>query len=445
MSKADILRIVEEQGIELVRFLYIDNDGVTRGYSAHRNSLEGDLDSGHAFARVMPVFSALDTLVPGSRYGCVGEVRGKPDLDTFRILPYAPGAAALICDFTDLNHKPLELCARSVLKRVLAGSPYRVNACYENEFYFMKTGDSGEVLPFDSSLCFATPGMNNTHEVVLEITRALESQGMVVEKHYPEYGPGQQELIIRYDEALRAADNQVFFKETVKGVASKHGIKASFMPKPFPGRAGSGAHLHVSLWDGDTNLFYDPARDFNLSEMARYFTGGVLKHIRGLCAFTASIVTSYKRLVPHNWASAYACYGPDNREAAVRVVSGQKGRENKTVNLEFKPIDGACNPYLALAALLVAGFDGIENRIDPGDPTLTDPHDLTGQEKEERGIRRLPETLAEAARALSEDPLFSEKMGDVLVEEYVLAKVFQWNEYNSQITPWEVQHYAEVF
>jgi len=445
MTRAEILETIEERDIDFVRFLYVDNDGVIRGYASHRGSVSGDLESGHAYTVAMPFFSSLDTLVPGSRFGCVGEFRAVPDLDTFRVAPYAPGTATVICDFKTLEHEPCGVCGRSALKDFLRDSGCEVKASFENELYFALEDEQGNLRPYDDSLCFSTSGMNSTVEIVREIADALSAQGVVVEKYYPEYGPGQQEMTCGYAPALRAADNQVIFRETVRAVAARHGIVASFMPKPFQHLAGSGGHIHVSVWDGDRNLMYDADDPYNLSEFGRYFVGGILRHIRSICAFTAATVTSYKRLVPHNWASCFTCWGPDNREAAVRVCSGQHGREQETTNLEVKAADCANNPYLALVAILAAGFDGVRRRIDPGEPALVDPYDMSEEERASRKIERLPQTLLEAAQALRADTLYRDVLGEVFWDEYIKLKEFNWSQYNQQVTPWEIARFAKIF
>ena len=193
------------------------------------------------------------------------------------------------------------------------------------------------------------------------------------------------------------------------------------------------------------NLFYDASDQYGLSQTAKYFIGGVLKHLKAICAFTASTVNSYKRLVPHHWASAYVCYGLDNREAAVRVVAGNKGQEASSFNIELKPVDPACNPYLAVLATLAAGMDGIANHIDPGQPVLQDPHELPEQERQTRGITRLPRTLAEATDALAADLFFKDLLGEVFWDEYIQLKRFAWNRYIEHVSDWEIQTYAEIF
>jgi glutamine synthetase len=445
MTKEEIMKLVRENDIEFTRFLYVDNDGVIRGYMSHRDCLSGDLVSGHAFAAGMPFFSALDTLVPGTRFGCVGELRAVPDPDTFQVAPYAPKTATVICDFVTPEHKPSGVCGRTALKNVLAGSKYEIKASVENEFYFMLPDGEGRYRPFDRSLCFATTGMQSTAPIILEITESLTAQGMTVEKYYPEYGPGQQEIVCRYDTALRAADNQVRLRETVRAVASKHGVVASFMPKPFQNLAGSGGHIHISVWDKGKNLLYDAGAPQQLSEFGLAFIGGILEHIRALCSFTAATVTSYKRLVPHNWASCYACWGLDNREAAVRLCSSQFGREEETLNLEVKVADSANNPYLAIAAIVAAGLDGVKRGLRAVPPVLSDPSDLSPAERAERNIRRVPQTLFEAAQALRENALYREMLGEVMWDEYVMLKEFNWSEYNRQVSPWEIDKFAAIF
>ncbi|MEW5785586.1 MAG: glutamine synthetase family protein [Bacillota bacterium] len=441
-----ILAEVKEKNIELIRFLYTDNDSVIRGYTTTGSELESDLMTGHSYTKGMAFFSALDILGPDTKYTGTGEFSAVPDLDTFRVLPHVPNTASVLCDFVQKDtHEPTGLCSRSILKQYLSELEFEVKIACENEFYLLKRNETGKLVPFDNSICFATTGMNESHNVILTIIRALQEQGIIVEKHYPEYGPGQHEIIIKYDDALKACDNQIYFRETVRGMARVHGLVASFMPKPFEDLAGSGCHLHVSLWKNGKNIFYDPKDEIKLSDTARYFIGGVLKHINALLAFTAPIVTSYKRLIPHNWASAYSCYGLDNREAAIRVVSGMKGKEEKTTHFEFKPADGTCNPYLALTALLAAGMDGIKNKIDPGQPVVGDPDNMCPEERKKRGITRFPDTLGEAIKALDEDKLFEKVFGKEMYKEYITMKYYNWIQFARHVTQKEIDKYAEIF
>jgi len=446
MTKEEILAFVDQGDIELVRFVYIDNDGVIRSYASTTEMLEQDLQSGHNFAVAMPFFSVMDDLVPGTRFGCTGEICGVPDPDSFRILPHVPKTAMMICDFRKkADHSDCGLCPRSFLKTYLDSLDYQVNVALENEFYLVVRDESGNYAPFDQTVCFSTTGMNRQQALVADIIRFLKAQGMTVEKYYPEYGRGQVEIVYRYDNALKTADNQVFFRETVKGVAQNHGVIASFMPKPFADSAGSGAHMHISLCHDGKNLFFDASREYGLSQTAKFFIGGLLQHMKALCAFTASTVNSYKRLLPHNWASAYTCWGMDNREASVRVCPGAKGSEEASFNLEIKPVDGACNPHLAILAALAAGMDGVKNRIDPGQPVMADPHDLDEATRRKMNITRLPRTLGEAITSLEADTFYKSLLGDVFFEEYIMLKRFAWNTYIEHVSDWESALYMEAY
>ncbi len=441
-----IQKIVRERDIELTRFLYTDNDGVTRGYSTTADSLKGDLERGHTYAIAMPLFSAHDDLVPDSNYGPVGELLAKPDLSTFTAIPYAEKSAAVICDFHDINtYEPSPLCPRSALKKTLGKSRYEVTAAFENEFYFLLHDESGNVVSAEESLCFDTRGMNVMNRVILDIIENLKVQGITVEKHYPEYGPGQHEIVTKYADALRAADNQILFKETVKAVAARHGLIASFMPKPFEDKSGSGAHIHISLQENGRNVFYDGAHESGYSDIARYFIGGILKHVEGILAFTSPIVTSYKRIIPHNWASAFAAYGDANKETAVRIIRGLRGNEEKGFNIEFKPADGTANPYLALNALLIAGFDGIRNKIDPGPELTVDPAELSGEELAKRGVRELPKCLGEVITALEGDELFRTELDPILYAEYLKIKKYNWTKYLRHVSQWEIDNFLTIF
>lgn len=443
-TKQEVLRLIEENNIKFVRFYYIDNDNVIRGYMGNAKTMDKDLESGFSIAKAMPYFTAFDHLVPESNFTYCGELRFVPDLDTFRILPYAEKTAGVICDFKTIDMKPSNACARTKLKNVLSESEYDIYVGMENEFYFLKKDANGKYLPADNCLCYSTAGMHLWHDLVLELSEHLEKQGIQLEKYYPEYGPGQQEVVFKYDKALKTADNSILFRETVRAVAAKYGLTPCFMPKPFNNLAGSGAHMNISLWKDGRNIFYNKDDRFGLSKEAYHFIGGVLKHIRSVLAFTASTITSYKRLAPHNWASSYGCYGMDNREAAIRISSSQYKNEEKTTRLEFKPIDPACNPYLAYAAVIAAGLDGIRNEVDPGKPIEIDPGYLSAKERESLGIKPYPRNLFEAMKELEKSTFFRKVFGDEMIDEYIKMKLHDWNEYMMYVTDWELQKYGDI-
>jgi glutamine synthetase len=256
------------------------------------------------------------------------------------------------------------------------------------------------------------------------VVKALKAQGLVVEQVINEYGPGQQEISIRHAPALRAADNQLKLRDTVRGVALQHGLLASFAPKPFPDAIGSGCHVHLSLWDRTTgrNLLYDPQDGRGLSDLGRHFIGGLLHHLPALLALTCPSYNSYRRLQPYAWSSAYTAWGFDNREAAVRVASPFWGREEQSFNLELKAVDASANPYLALAGLLLSGLDGIAQRLDPGAPCHVDPARLSEAEREQNGIRRLPTTMAAVLDNLERDPVLLGAMPALMQRAYLAVR-----------------------
>jgi glutamine synthetase len=353
----------------------------------------------------------------------VGEIRLVPDLETFAILPYVPKTARLLCDMLTLEGEPWGACPRTFLKRMIERgrkAGVTLKAAFENEF----TLATHDRVPLDRSPCFSSIGMDSAAPVMMEIIEALMAQGVQPEQYYAELGPGQQELPVRFADALRAADNQITVRETARGVAWKRGLLASFAPKPFPDQAGNGSHIHFSLWrlkDGK-NHFHDPKGRYGLSDAGYSFIGGVLSHLPALVALTAPSVNSYRRLQPRFWSGAYAAWGPDNREAAIRIPSKRRGLEMESTNLELKPCDPSNNPYLALGGLLAAGLDGMARKLNPGEPALVDPDTLSEAERQRRGIRRLPATLGGALDALERDPVLMEALGPVLAKEYLTVK-----------------------
>ncbi len=445
MTIDEILAKAKKADVKLVRFLYVDNDGIIRARASGINCLKGDVVSGMGGSIAVPFFGVPDTMSPYTRFGAIGELRTVPDLNTFTVLPYARNSASLMCDMRNYEHEDSGQCARTALKRVLKGSGFDIMSSFENEFYLAVENPDGSISPYDHSRIFTSVGMQNAHDVVLDIIEALEAQSITVEKYYKEYGPGQQEIVCRYADALQACDNQVTFRETARSVAQKHGVAATFMPKPFNGAAGSGVHVHVSLWKDGKNAFYDPSRPNCFSELGTNFVGGILKHVKALCLLTSPTINSYKRLVPGAWAAAYACYGFDNKEAGVRICSSQKGREAETLNIEFKAPDGTCNPYLALLGIIAAGLDGVKNKINPGEPLQIEPGALTDEERKARGIVAYPATMKEAIDAFEASTLYREVLGDLFFEEFIGMKKFSWEQYNSTITDWEIQKYLKAF
>ena len=431
MDMQEVLAQVSRDNVRLVRFLYCDHANVVRGKAAHVSGLADFLESGIGLTVAMQAFTLTEHLASGTHLGPVGEIRLMPDARTFTVLPYAQREARLLCDMYTLDGQPWELCPRTFLSEMIdrAGEQgLRVDAAFEYEFYLARQTDDGRFLPADDSLCFSSDGMDRQAAVIGAIVDALDQQDLQPRQYYPELGPGQQELSILHAPILQAADRQIAVRETVRAVALQHGLVASFAPKPFENQAGSGCHVHMSLWNGDHNVMYDRAGQLGLSALGRSFVAGILTHLPALLALTCPSVNSYLRLAPNMWSSAYTCWGPDNREAAVRVASPFRGRVEASTNIEIKAVDGSANPYLALGAIVAAGLDGVKRHLDPGEPLTTNPHDLDEAEREARGIRRFPTTLAEALTELEQDQLLLDALGDERAHEFIAVRRAEWSD-----------------
>ena len=429
----------EAEGISLVWFLYADHGGIIRGKSASAAALPARMVTGIGHTVAMMAMSMLDHLQSVEGMSPVGEVRIMPDPATFVPLPYAPGAAAMLADLVRPGGEPWDGCARTYLRQAvadLASEGFVATAAFEPEFTLGRReaspdGGPDRLVPNDDSLCYSATGFHLAHDYAAELHHALSVQGMQVENYYPELGHGQQEMSVRYAPGLRAADNHVLYRETVRGVAFRRGMWASLAPKPIADQAGNGAHLHVSLreagpggQDGQPGepAFYDPADSNRLSATGYHFIGGLLAHLPALTALTCGSVNSYRRLAPQMWSSAYTIYGLDNREAAVRICSPMRDDPASSVNLELKPSDSSANPYLALGAVIQAGLDGIRRKLDPGEAVNVDPATLTDAERLAVGARRLPASLAEALDALEADDLLMESLGDLRRRAYLAVK-----------------------
>jgi glutamine synthetase len=450
-SPADrVTQAARQAGVRLARFLYTDNGGVVRGKATSVEFLRDRIADGIGLTKAMQAMNMLDQLAPVEGLGPVGEIRLVPDPDTFRVLPYAPRAAAMTVDMLNLDGSPWAACPRSFLKRQIqacAGAGFGVQAVFEVEFSLAARQPDGSYTPVDEGLCFSTTGMTISAKVIDDIVAALEDQGLQVDQYYPELGHGQQELPIRHAPALQAADRQVFYRETIRNVAYNHGLFASLAPKPFPEQAGNGAHIHFSLWDkaGKRNLMHDAQDPQGLSALGRHFIAGVLDHLPALLALTCPSYNSYRRLQPHFWSSAYTVWGPDNREAAIRVPSPFTANKARATNAELKPSDSSSNPYLSLGGLLAAGLDGVRRKLLPGEPVLVDPGNLTDAERAARGIRRFPTTLRDALDNLEKDAVLMEALGPLLAASFLAVKRLEWQSFSKEDTAFEIKHHFWKF
>ncbi|HEV2358196.1 MAG TPA: glutamine synthetase family protein [bacterium] len=414
-------------GVRLVRVAYCDNANLIRAKAAPLDGLEGILKHGVGFTAAQQALSILgDTPLPASGLSPVGEVWLVPDPDTFTVLPYNPGAAMMLGDFQTAAGEPWAHDPRACLRRAAdaaAADGFDVQAAFEPEFYLLRRTPAGDE-PVDRTNFAMTIAHDAAHEVLRDLVETLDAMGLDVALVYPESGPGQFEVSIRHAGALAAADRHILLREGVRGVAGRHGLAASFAPEPFAESAGSGCHLHMSLWRGEENLFYDERDRLHLSPAAYAWIGGVLAHLPALCALVAPSVNSYGRLRPRSWAGAFACYGPENREAAIRVITPRRGPAS--CNVELKTCDGSANPYLALAGVIAAGLDGIRRTLAPGEPVETDPASLPEPERRARGVGPLPATLGEAADALERDTVVQEILGAPLTRSFLAVRRGEW-------------------
>lgn len=441
MDAAELVRTADERGLRLVRFLWCGNDGTVRAKATALAGLEARLRSGIGVTLAMEAMNSLDQLQPVEGMGPVGELRIVPDLETFRVLPYAPRTAAVLTDQLALDGSPAPVCQRSFLKRMEAALAARgpvLRAGFENEFTLAQAVE-GEWRPVDSSLCFSTIGMTASQQYVDALVDALDRQDLTVDQYYAELGPGQQEITTAHAPALQAADEQIMVRETIRGVAATLGLAASLAPKPWPDAAGNGCHIHFSLWDpeGSHNRFYSP--DERLSEEGRAFTAGLLEHLPGLCGLAAPSFNSYGRISPHTWSGAYTCWGYDNREAPLRVPSVFRGMEEASTNVELKATDASCNPYLALGGMIAAGLDGLERGLDLPEPVGVDPATMSDREREARGIVRIPRTQVEALGALEADEVLTAALGETLLRSYLAVRRSEWETYSAEDEAFEHQ------
>jgi glutamine synthetase len=419
-----------------VRFVFVDHAGISKSKAVHRDSFERRADAGVGLAKGVLALDPSGVLHPASGLSPVGECRLVPDLSTLTPLPFARSQAMVSCDMTEPDARtPWDGCPRSALRRVLgqlAERGYRAIASYEAEFYIRGSDGPLDRTPYAGSFALTVAA-----DFLAELAQTLEEMGIRPEQCHAEVGHGNLELSVGEAEALAAADRRVQVLETIRGVAHRMGLETTMAPKPFLDQAGNGHHLHVSVYslEDDAPALFDASGA--LSGAGSGFVAGLLEHLPAVMAFSASSPNSYQRLAPGMWSSAFAAYGPDNREAAVRLVSPVAGAESATANVELKPVDVTANPYLALGAALAAGMDGMERGVNPGEPTTVDPATLSEEERAERGIYPLPGSLDESLDALEKDDVLIEALGEPLVRTHVAVARAQ-AEIAREIPPEEV-------
>jgi glutamine synthetase len=375
-----------------------------------------------------------------------------PDLDTFSVLPHGlfhQRVARVVCNiYEPESDRPFGFDPRFILKKMIDGSKkvlgasVEYNACSEIEFFLFKKDESGNIRRNDDGGYLASPPADLGIDTRLEITENLRNTGIVVEKHHHEVPPGKYELNLVYTDAMRMADTIYLVKLIVKMTAAQRGLVASFMPKPFHDGYGAGLHTHVSLIDHRRvrNLFYDQREKHGISKTAQSFLAGVLAHAKALSALTNPSVNSYKRLVPGWEAPVYLSWARYNRSVLIRVPPGKKMR----ARLEYRPTDGSCNFYLAFAAILAAGLDGIKRKLEPPEPVEEDIYRMDEKQRAEKGIEVLPGNLGEALDEFAKDRYMQESFGRAFCQKFLQLKAKEWRDFNTTVHEWERKKYLDV-
>lgn len=440
-TKEDIQRIVKEKNVKFIRLQFTDILGVIKNVEIPLSQLEKALDN-----KMMFDGSSIEGFVRIEE----SDMYLRPDLDTFMIFPWTAEkgkVARLICDIARPDGTPFEGDPRSNLKRMLkemeALGFTGFNLGPEPEFFLFKLDEKGEPtleLNDDGGYFDLAPtdlGENCRRDIVLE----LEEMGFEIEASHHEVAPGQHEIDFKYANAVEACDNIQTFKLVVKTIARKHGLHATFMPKPLFGVNGSGMHFNLSLFQGDKNAFWDEGADLQLSKTARSFMAGVLKHVQGFTAVTNPTVNSYKRLVPGYEAPCYVAWSAQNRSPLIRIPASR----GLSTRIELRSVDPSANPYLAMAVILAAGLDGVKNELEPPAPVDRNIYVMNGAERKQHGIENLPASLDAALRALEGDDVIKAALGEHIYENFKEAKEVEYDMFRTTVHAWERDQYIKMY
>mgnify|MGYP002616961743 FL=1 len=435
-TKQDVLRLVQEEDVEFIRLQFTDIFGTMKNVAITSSQLEKALDNNCMFDG-----SSIEGFVRIEE----SDMYLYPDLDTLNVFPWRPQqgkVARLICDVYRPNREPFEGDPRYILKKVVkqaAELGYQFDVGPECEFFLYHTDDNGQptTITHERAGYFDLGPMDLGENARRDMVLTLEDMGFEIEASHHEVAPAQHEIDFKYDNALRTADNILTFKFIVKYIAKRHGLYASFMPKPITGVDGSGMHLNMSLWKNGKNIFADSKNDLGISEEAFHFMAGVMEHANEMCLITNPLVNSYKRIVPGYEAPVDVSWSPSNRSPLIRVPAAR----GSGTRLEFRSPDSAANPYLALAVSLAAGLDGIKRKLTPGKGSMKNQYEMAEGEKQEAGINTLPRDMKEALEIFKQSTYMKELLGDHIFNKYVEAKSAEWESYQKFVSQWEVDRY----
>ena len=434
--KEEIMRRVEEEDVEFIRLQFTDILGTLKNIAITASQLERALNG-----EVMFDGSAIEGFVRTEE----ADMYLVPDLSTMVTFPWRPQqgkVARLICDVVRPDHTPFTGSPRHVLKKVIQEAKemgYVFDVGPECEFFLFHTDDNGlpTTLTHEKGGYFDIGPLDLGENARRDMVMTLEDMGFVIQASHHEVAPAQHEIDFKYDEALITADNIMTFKRTVRTIAKRHGLHATFMPKPKMDVCGSGMHINMSLKKDGRNVFFDPEDENQLSKEAYWFIGGIMKHIKGMMAVTNPLVNSYKRLIAGYEAPVHIAWSAKNRSRLIRIPVAR----GEGTRIELRCPDPCCNPYLTIALCLAAGLEGIKNKIEPPKSIDSNIFDMSAKEKMEGGIEELPTNLYDALVEMSKDPFVKEVLGEHVYEKYMEAKFKEWDSYRKQITKWEVDEY----
>lgn len=439
-SKKDIMELVKDEDVEFIRLQFTDMFGSLKNVAITASQLEKALNNECMFDG-----SSIEGFVRIEE----SDMYLHPDLSTMEIFPWRPQqgkVARLICDVYRPNGMPFEGDPRYILKRAIKEAEdlgYRFEVGPECEFFLFHTDENAlpTTITHEQAGYFDLGPVDFGENARRDMVLTLEDMGFIIEASHHEVAPAQHEIDFKYDEALSTADNIMTFKLAVKTIAKRHGLHATFMPKPKFGVNGSGMHINMSLSKEGKNIFADPSDELGLSKEAYYFIGGIMKHMKGMTAITNPLVNSYKRLVPGYEAPVYIAWSATNRSPLIRIPASR----GEGTRIELRCPDPSANPYLALAVCLRAGLDGISNRIMPPKSVDRNIFTMTPDERKEAKIEALPGTLIEAVHELEKDEFIQAVLGKHVSDKYLEAKKAEWAEYSSQVTEWEIGVYLNKF
>lgn len=438
LTKQEVIEKIKSNKIKFICLWFTDVLGLLKSFAITIGELDTAMTEGMGFdGSSIQGFARIEE----------SDMIAMPDPSTLQILPWRSNGhlvATMFCDILNPDGSFYNCDPRYVLKRNIARASdlgYTFNIGPELEYYYFKNSSSTEVL--DRGTYFDMIPLDLAVDLRRDTVLALEKFGIQVEYSHHEVGPSQHEIDLRYDEALKMADNVMIYRLVVKEVAEIHNAYATFMPKPMFGEAGSGMHTHQSLFKGGRNAFYDPDDEFHLSKVAKSYIAGILKHAKEICAVTNQWVNSYKRLVPGYEAPVYICWAHRNRSALVRVPMYKPGKELAT-RIELRSPDPACNPYLAFAVMLAAGLEGIEKGYELGEEVTNNIYEMDEKERKAAGIDSLPEDLNEALKEMEGSELLKKALGDEVFNWFLKNKKMEWNDHRARVTPYEVEKYLPI-